>query len=263
MGTRNTMLERIINLRARADDDASTEAEAMSALNIAAKLMDSYQVDEAELALAEAEGKIVVDVVQKVSDSTVKNKTRKHKVIIAMHGIEKFTNTKIVMWSSGRHSSGKIEITGDRPDAEMANYLIGLIKGSMDRAYNEYRTVNVGVGYGAKAAFQTAMASRINTRLVNMARERDDATNNAVKGKTIKIGDAVVDTSTALVMVNIAKQKADAVYDTFSKAHPRLGTIRMNTYSSNHTAHSAGHSAGNKVNFGKAINRSYAGQIGA
>jgi len=261
MNNRTKMLERIINLRARADDDAATEGETVAALNKASKLMDAYHVNEAELALAEAEGNIVVDVVQKVSDATVKNKTRKHKVILAMHGIEVFTNTKIVMWSQGRNSSGKIEITGDKPDAELANYLIALIKSSLDREYDNYRSTTVGVGYGAKAAFQTAMACRISNRLVNMAKDRQEETNKAAEGKTLKIGDSAVDTSTALVMVDIAKQKREAVQETFNKAHPRLGSIRINTYTNNSTAHGAGIKAGNRMSFNRAVSKNQSGLL--
>ena len=51
---RDKILQRILNLRARAEDAGSSEAEMNTAFTMAMKLMDSYNIAEAELALAEA-----------------------------------------------------------------------------------------------------------------------------------------------------------------------------------------------------------------
>ena len=249
---REKMLQRVLNLRAKAENDGSSEAEMQSAFAIAAKLMDAYNIEEAELALAEAEGRIVLDIVQKVSDtSALVGDKHRHKVIMTLSAIAEFTSTRSVYNSYNGH----ITFTGHRPDVELANYLVAVIKEALEREYNNYRRSNVAVGGGAKASFQMAMTNRISQRLYRMAQdaqaEREAKKREAVR---LQIENASTASSTALVVCEIAEQKRKEVNSFFDNAYKN--SLRKGTgfsYGSNSTAHSAGAAAGNRVNLGRAI----------
>jgi len=249
---RDKMLQRVLNLRARAEDEASSEAEMNTALTMAMKLMESYNIEEAELALAEAEGRIEIEVVQKVADTSVlKGRSHKHKVVNALSAIAEFTESRVVINSY----SGKITFTGHRPDTELANYLVALIREALDREFINYkRSIGGRTGYGAKNSFQTAMADRVSTRLYDMARERDkERAENKKEAERLKLENAATASSTALVISEIADQKAKEVNAEFQKAYPRLRTTRTSYRSTNSNAHSAGYAAGAKVNLGRAV----------
>ena len=248
---RTKMLQRVLNLRIRAEDSASSEAEMNTALTMAMKLMDSYNIEEAELAMAEASGEIRLEVVTKdAATSILKGKKKLHKVLFCLTGIEKFTETKFVYsrWN------GTVTFTGHCPDVELADFLVAVIKEALDREYDNYRRNTLAVGYGAKNSFQSAMASRVNERLRNMAAERDEErAENKKQAEFRMVENAATASSTALVVSEIAEQKAKEVIAEFRKAHPRIRYTNTYSRSSNGTAHGAGKSAGDRVNLGRAI----------
>jgi hypothetical protein len=247
---RDKILQRIVKLRAVAEDNGASEAEMNTALSMAAKLMDSYQVEEAELALAEGEGRIVLEVVTRTLDTNSLNGTQRHKIINCLAAIGAFTQTKSVY----RAKSGQIIFTGHRPDVEMANYLVAVIKQALDKEYETYRKSNVAVGYGAKAAFQVSMANRISTRLYDMFREAEKSRNDAkqaVQRKALENSETAK--GTALVVAEIADMKRKEVGEAFAKAHPSIRTSSGFNYGRNTSAHSAGRAAGDRVNFGRPV----------
>lgn len=263
---RNTILERIANLRARAEGTDS-ENEANIALNKAAKLMDTYQVAEAELALAEAKGEIKIEIVHRKSDTTFQNvgygrrrSGNRHKVIATLYGLEKYTNTKVVM-----HGDGTLTFTGDRVDVELADYIVAVMKAALDNEYANYRKTTKGVGRGAKTAFQQAMAYRLSERLQKMARDRDEALEEVATSADIDASRKMIaevegaeliadyNESTALMIIDMQKAKAAQVETAFRSRHPRLGSARGFGASNNGTAHGAGRAAGDRVHLGRAV----------
>ena len=248
---RTKILQRVLNLRARAEDAGSSEAEMNTAITMAMKLMDSYNIEEAELAIAEASGQIKLEVVTKKADTRIlKGAKQLHKVLFCLTGIEKFTETKCVY----SKYTGDVTFTGHRPDVELADFLVAVVKEALDREYDNYRRSVSAVGYGAKTSFQNAMATRVNQRLRDMANERDKERNdNKVAAQFKMIENAATASSTALVIAEIAEQKAKEVSAEFKKAHPRIYTTNVYSRSSNGTAHGAGRSAGDRVNLGRAI----------
>jgi hypothetical protein len=249
---RDKMLQRVLNLRARAEDEGSSEAEMNTALTMAMKLMESYNIEEAELALAEAEGRIQLEIVEKVADtSLLKGKKQKHKIFNTLSAIAAFTETKVVLNSRAGH----IKFTGHRPDTELANYLVALIREALDREFDNYKREIAGrIGYGAKTSFQVAMAGRVSTRLYEMVMERDlEREKNRKEAEKLRIENGATSSSTALVISEIAEQKAREVEAEFNKAYPRLRTISSSYRSTNGNAYSAGRTAGDKVNLGRAV----------
>jgi hypothetical protein len=223
-----------------------------TALSMCAKLMDAYNIEEAELAIAESEGRIELEVVHKVADtSLLKGTSHKHVVVKVLSSIAVFTETRVVM----NPGSGRITFTGHRPDTELANYLVAVIREALDREFDNYKRAAAGrIGYGAKNSFQNAMAQRVSQRLNNMAsertRERASAKQEAQKRM---IENAATASSTALIVSEIAEQKAREVRSEFEKAYPKLRSISLSWTSSNGTAHGAGRAAGERVNLGRAI----------
>lgn len=249
---RDKMLQRVLNLRARAENEASSEAEMNTALTMAMKLMESYNIEEAELAIAEAEGRIVLEIVEKVSDSSLlKGKRQRHKVLNVLSAIQSLTETRIVVSSW----NGAITVTGHRPDTELANYLIALVREALDREYSNYRTRIAGrTGYGAKTSFQSAMAARVSSRMYDMVRARDmEREENKINAERLQIENGSTASSTALVISEIAEQKAKEVETAFRKANPRLGKISTSHRSTNGNAFSAGREAGSRLNLGRAV----------
>ncbi len=248
---REKMLQRVLNLRAKAENDGSSEAEMQAAFAVAAKLMDTYNIEEAELALAETEGRITLDIVHKKADtSALVGSKHRHKVVMALGGICAFTQTKSVYDTY----SGNITFTGHRPDTELANYLIAVIKEAMEREYDNYRRSNVSVGGGAKASFQMSMVNRISNRLYRMAQDAElERQANKRKAEQLQIENAATSSSTALIVCEIAEQKRKEVDEAYRTKYTRLRRGASFSYGSNRTAHSAGAAAGERVNLGRAI----------
>lgn len=240
---REKIMQRIAALRVRADDAASSEAEIMTSLDRASKLMDAYEITEADLAMAEATGVVTLEVVTKPTSDLASGRNR-HKVQLCMVAIAAYTNTRCVT-----NGSGQGEYTGDKPDVEMAIYLTEMIKAALDRSYGNYRA-NVGaVGRGAKVAFQGAMAMRVSERLAQMARERKDRhAQQAEKDRAIG-----ADKSRALVIVAATEAKREAVEIEFRTRYPSLRKTRLSAGGRNGTAASAGRKAGDRVGLGRPV----------
>ena len=241
---RDKILQRVMNLRALAENDGASEAEMNTAFQKAIKLMDAYGIEEAELAIAENEGRIVLDIVSKTADTSAKlGASWRHKVISTFNGIQEFTSTKIVYW---RHN-GQIEVTGHRPDVELANYLIAVVREALDSEFTVYQTRVKAVGYGGKSAFQVAMANRVSQRLRNMAAERKNEVRQAAQAITNQTD------ARALVIYNALAEKQEAVQAAFTAKFPKLSNTSGFSGSNNTTAHAAGRAAGDRVNLGRAI----------
>lgn len=251
---REKILQKILKLRARAEDDASSETEMNVAFSMAAKLMDAYGVEEAELALAESEGRITLDVINKVIDTSALKGKQRHKVILTLTSVAEFTSTKVVY----SPQTGDITFTGHRPDVELANYLVAIIREAMDREYESYRKANIAVGYGAKSSFQISMANRVSNRLFTMAMEakkhREDNKKQAEDLKQIE--HAGVSNRTALVVCAIAEQKRKEVDALFAKTHTSLRKSAGFSYGRNTSAHSAGDAAGRRIHLGHSLSNS-------
>lgn len=257
---REKILQRILNLRARAEDDGSSEAEMNTAFTMAMKLMDSYNVEEAELAIAENTGRIVLDLVNKKSSSTILKNKHKHKILSCLSSIARFTSTEVTFSTYG----GSITFTGHRPDTELADYLTAVIRSALDSEYDVYRKANPRVGYGAKSTFQISMTRRINARLYEMVREREEKQEQEVRVAKLQIEQNLIQSSTALVVKELAEQKKIAVDSFFAKSYPRLRTVNTSfNLGNNNSAYVAGSAAGNRVNLGRAISQGSTKMIGA
>ena len=270
MTTRTDILQKILNLR-ELGARTTSEAEAYSAMKAADRLMQGYRVEEAELALAEASGEIKVEIVSVYQSGIMQGRTR-HKVQACVWNIERYCEVELVLTAGSRWNPSQAHWIGDKPDVELAQYLLVVIREALDREYDRWKRTQQGVGRGAKGAFQTAMARRINNRLSEMKAERDAARKQAVQDAqrlldvdaATKLGIAVANgdikqlTSTALVLASAAEIKHREVQAAFQKTygHVKLGTASGFSLGRNSTAHAAGYAAGNRVSFGRPVGQS-------
>ncbi len=246
---RTKILQRISNLRARAADDAASEAEVMACAAKAERLMDAYRVSEADLAIAEAEGRITMEIVSE--KASLANGSQRHKAQLCWGAVEKLTNTKGVRWSH----NNEVEFTGDKPDVAYAMYLFDLIKVGMDQAYTNYRRVCGGrVGRNAKANFQIEMGNAVSKRLYQMARDAARE-RSKVKARAEALSDEARSTSTALVMADAFDERSKETLKEYNRKHPnvRKGPSWSNSGARNLSAGSAGRRAGDSLSLGRGV----------
>lgn len=238
--TRQDIIQKIANLRALSENNTS-EAEAFAAISRAERLMHSYRVDEAELAMAEAAGEVIFDIIEETTTPLRQGRKNRHKVHMCLYSIKKFTDTECVI---NRDKSAAF--TGDRPDVELAIYLSELVMGSLDTSYVQWRKTQPNVGRGAKSTFQISMACRINQRL-------QDETHVPVALPEQHVRSEL--TSTALVVASINEEKLERIQQEFKARYPRLRASPGFSYgrTGSASAAQAGRAAGDKVSFGRPL----------
>lgn len=269
MTTRTDIISTIIKLRNLAD--RAGEAEAMAAFRKADKMMQSYAVEEAELAMAEASDDFILDIVHDRHEGATKNGRNRSKAIDTHAALERYCEVEVCY----THNYDVIQITGHRPDVELFKYLADVIHTSMEVEYERWKRMQQAVPRSAKGSFQLGMASRVAERLRDMTRERK-AQRDADVADAMKLLEASAAdkartdmanrnyrelTSTALVIVGIAEQKKQEVKAAFRSKHPRLSAGRGFGYASGGTAYSAGRAAGANVNFGRPVGASRQGLL--
>lgn len=267
MTERNDIMQRILNLRSLAESTTS-ETEAMNAMKVAGKLMHSYRIEEAELALAEGLGEIKVEIVDQMRfDIGLKVGRNRHKVQSVLWALEKYCEVEIVL--KPRYGQDGIHIIGDKPDVELFWYLLDLCRNSLDASYDAWKHHQQAVGRGAKASFQLAMADRLSKRLRDMTYERAKERSEAQKAAAAALNKPLDDIrmavnngdlralsgNTALVVVSAAQAKQRAVHDAYATAYKnvRLGTASGFSYRGGTSAAAAGRAAGDRVNFGRPV----------
>ena len=166
MTNRIDIIKTIAKLRALADK--AGEAEAMAAMKKADKMLTAYNVAEAELAMAEADGTFELEIVHETQYGATKLGRNRSKSISTMGAIARFTQTKLCF----RHDYEAIYWTGHKADVEMAKFLAQLVYDAMEREYKRWARKQQAVPRSAKASFTGGMASRISERLDDMTRER-------------------------------------------------------------------------------------------
>jgi hypothetical protein len=228
---RDAMLAKIRALRAKTEQAGATEAEAMAAAEMASRLMAAWEIEEAELAEAEAR-KPDLDLGQ---DQTVRGGRIMPKVWMCCNALEALTRCRVV--HSSVRDGHKFTVIGDRPDREFFLYLFGVIESAMDREYAGYAARNAGrLGSGAKGSFQVGMSIRINERIRAMIAERD-----AVQRASA---------SRALVLVDTKKA---AVAEHLRKVFPKLRRVSSSVRAGNGGAFGAGRVAGDRVGLSRGI----------
>lgn len=280
---RNKIIERIAKMR-EASETVTSEAEAMVFASKAAQMMEAYSISEAELALAEADGRVVFDIVEQTTEGRrgpkkgwERRSPSQHRANITLSALCALTTTEVVIYGH----SAELGFTGHRPDVEMAIFLYSMFRKAMDREYESWKRGQInGVSRTAKGAFHIAMARRIAGRL----REHAEKIETERKARAEQDGDTSAPTytpenesngpiitarltdesmsspalqheaevaRTALVIVDAKREETRRAFET---AHPRLRSSSGFTMSHNGDgAYRAGQVAGGRVGFNRPL----------
>ena len=206
-------------------ENGCSEAEALSAVAMANRLMMEYNVAQFDLSVKDDTFHQVEVVVPGAKTHFIHNLTM---------AISRLTNTKV--WfvrvkSKNGNSHFKYFFFGMDSDPEMAVIIFNHLKLAIDSAVANYNTRQRGDVHGStlRASFGHGMTSRIWARIMEIVAE-----NNAARLE--------VSNSKALIVV-----KDQLVTDAFAKKNMKLKTETKKIQANNHSAFSAGKAAGNVV----------------
>lgn len=182
---RDEILEKIRNLRAKAGNVASTEAEAQTAAMMAAKLLQKHDVKETELEIQE--------------EGAAHKKTAAVRVMpeilnYCALGIERLTETKAYA-----EAGKQLCYIGTPHDVEMALYLTEMLVRASKRAWSEAAGDGIAsfkVMTKRRLSFYRGFGCRIYDRLMDLADERAEA---RMKARGTATGSALVVVKSALI----------------------------------------------------------------
>lgn len=220
------IIDKIRNLRAKADSAASTEAEVQSALDHAAKLMKKHGLTESQIKESSKAG--MRPVVWSTGTKILP------EVRYSAPAIAAFTESKV--WidvdEDGRE---RLKYIGVEQDVEMALYLTDLVHNSIIAAWKIYadtpqcQRASSRVRNKMRRDFSRAMAGRIRARLMDMVARR--------------VTEPKASTGTDLVVL-----KRDLVNRAQAALGLNLRTPKARARKVYTDAHDAGVQAGNKTN---------------
>lgn len=168
-----TIIEKIRALRAKASDSAATEAEAMAAAQMAAKLLERYDIEEA--AVAEK-------VERSCGEATARQRAALHPVTeLTAAAIGRMTQTKPLRWLA-KGSPGRIVFYGAPVDVEMAVYLSDMLTSAGERTMisaladqpKRARSSRSQIA-SFRDGFYGGFSERLCDRLSQLARDRETA----------------------------------------------------------------------------------------
>lgn len=234
---RETISRRIRGLMAKTTENGCTEQEAITAAELARKLMDDYRITQTDIEI-EAEP---------VTDSTIKRGKRQQvsAVDYCMPGIRAYCGVR--MWYHVDKVDGRmvrhVRLIGLGPDVEMASYLYEMIGTAITASGWVYYRAELlprtertrGETRKAIESFEVGMGTRINQRLIDMAAALD---------ATAKTG-----SGTALVVVK--KPIIDAAFAKLGIAMRKTTAVGMRATDAD--AYEAGAEAGDQVNLQRPV----------
>ncbi len=232
MANRDDIIAKIRAMRAKAEDHAATEAEAMAAAEMAARLLVKHDIKPEELAeVAKSEGTI--------------SGFRQGKVL---HPIAQYTAWSIQQFTETKgyfpRGSGEVKFVGLEEDVLMAVYLTEMLIGAGKRAWVAFSDENglAKIGFQrlqiARVSFFMGFAQRVSDRL-NELKEMRDAQRQTAQGSS---------NATALVVV-----KSEIIRRTMDEQGITIkGRVKGHTHVDNGMMR-AGAAHGDNVNLGRPV----------
>ena len=240
---RESIIRKIRALRERTTANGCTEAEALSAAEVASRLAEEYQVDMSETEIEE-EG---------IEGRTIRNdkgRTGRHEASWAVMAVAKFCDVRC--WGDRLTTGEKaVRFYGLKSDVDMAEWLFVTVRSTMERSFLAwYMTEGARSGIAsrtARASFMLAMGARISRRLNDLTDARRPA--RATTGRElVAIKDALI----------VAGLKAMG----YPASLGAKGVKRSAGSTGDATARAAGSAAGDRVGFGRPVG-SGAGAVAA
>jgi hypothetical protein len=173
---RNALLDRISALLAKTQERGCTEAEALSAAELASKLMSRYGLSLSELKS--------ISTPADVCDTNEMpiGRVRSHEVLHAAEAIAYYTDTRYWYRRDYIRRAVLLAYFGLVADVQVANYLTNILRSAMDTQWKVYwethRKYSDSSARTARANFMRGMADRISIRLDNMKAAQNNASDN-------------------------------------------------------------------------------------
>lgn len=232
MANRQDIIDRIRAMRAKAEDAAATEAEAMAAAEMAAKLLIKYDIKPEELAeIGKAEG-----VEQAFRQGKVGHPVAEAVAV----AVSELTETKVY------RDRAEIKFIGLEEDVLMAVYLIEMLVGAAKRAWVGYSEDNYKEAVPFKQlmhfreSFFVGFSARVSMRLNELRKFREE---QRAQAQSTGHGTALV-----IVKQDIIRRKMEEMGLVLGKARRKNKTYDSATFMQ-------GAAAGETVN----LNRPFAG----
>lgn len=237
---REKLLDRIRHMQQRTVDNGCTEAEAMTAAALVAKLMDKFGFEQTDLELK----------LEPVTETSWFSKDKQlGRITYVTNAIAQYCDCKV--WMSKRYTNGSlresIQFFGRESDVAVATYMTHLLHTAMFSAWVDYRPTrpqHVKLTH-ARRAFELGFCARVSKRLREMKAER----NASISPETGKTGQS-------LVVI-----KNQVVTEAFAAKHLRLRT-RPAMQAKSADAWISGAAAGDKVRINQGVSGTTVKRIG-
>ena len=222
-------------LAAKTVDNGASEEEALAAMNVVGRLLTQYNLSMNELDVRDATYRTIHMEI---------GRQKRHPVDHCIPMLAAFTGTKTWFhkrWGTKAHST--YAFFGQEQDLSMVEYLYKLILSAMELEVKEFKTTEDYVCHWRSRAESVGM-HQLSTRHgdpAGAALARPEAANDA----ELK---ARASTGTALIVL-----KGKLTEEAFTREGVALRTARTGYRIGNHSAFSAGHAAGDKVNLSRPI----------
>lgn len=219
---------RIRALLMKTVENGATESEALAAATKARALMDQYRLNMTDVQIEDEP--VVKDEFYRP------NAVRYAAVDYCKPGIEQYCGVRMWMhrtFENGRQVT-KRAVIGLKADVEMARYLYEMIAAAIRVELTAHRKEVIHWTRDETSSFQVGMASRINSRLIDVAKELEPVAKTA--------------SGTALVVVKGAI--VENAYNKLGLSSIRYGGLGGGQSSS---AYLAGQNAGDRVNLSRPI----------
>lgn len=235
MTARENIAAKVRALQARTIDRGCTEAEAMTAAGLAAKLMTEHDLSMTDVEIGEERcGMEYIDTGRRAA----------HEVQFCLTALARFTDTKC--WKTNRDGSQRFVFFGLGTDTDFAAYLYHLIKTAMDSELAGYkarcREMGEPTGRRESHSFLLGMATRISVRLDAMKRAQS--------------ADTIASTGRDLVVV-----KSAIVVKQFAELNMHLRTTSGRSTIGSRNGYAAGKAAGNRVGLNRPVGNSAGGYL--
>lgn len=223
----DTVKAKIASLLNVTAQNGATEAEALSAMEIAAKLMKKYSVTLEDLT---TNSQAASDFVRKSAQG---DRQYIHPVdkYVSM-AIAEYTDTRV--WNSKQYRKSNVNFFGYSVDVELALYIRSVCMSAMDYEWNRYkRSIPTHIHASRhRASFLMGMGQRLSERLRKMKQQMTQETTNA----------------NTLVVA-----KTNAVSNEFEKIVAKLTPAKSTRIRLSHSAYDHGQSAADQVRLNRPV----------
>ena len=223
---KDDIIRKIQALQQRTVAQGCTEAEAMSAARLAAKLLADHG-----LAMSDLE----IEQMDCLKGTVYTGRKRDHEISSCVRAIGLFTDCRV--WRT-RGNGIKYHFFGFPEDVSTAKWLYGIILTSMTRELIQFKADSwlddKARGRRQSHAFLLGMATRISRRLRDMKEEQDTETRETTGRELVVVKGAVVNQQIAKLGLNLDKS-------------------RVTQHSRDSAAYASGIDAGGRVGFGREL----------